>query len=727
MLTCSSLPEGHCLLWREGLQADAIRGGAEADGTPLLIATMQHEGGVHPGKAGSHLDKGGSCGCGGKEVQKEAFQTLVVAPLGTNGVPATIEGDMTRPCARPLNSMAELGEWQAGADLFNQCHIPLVGEPQRSRRGVLVCHDMQGGYGPGDRYPQGGTTENVYTFDHWDLCDVFVYFSHHRVTIPPASWVNAAHRHGVPILGTFITEWDKGAAECVALLSSLDRCLWYGEKLVEVALYYGFDGWLINIENCVTPDLVPHLVAFCEHLTRRMHEENLRSKVIWYDSLTFPEGVLKWQNRLSPLNQPFFDVTDGIFVNYAWEKEHPALSAALAKDRRHDVFVGIDVFGRGTYGGGKWACPTALDVIKEADCSVALFGPAWTFESEGRCDRRCFEQADARFWEVWRRCDFTEPKPTVRSLPFETSFNKGCGACQFVDGTLLSALPWCDIAASNNPPSPEQLAASPPGSAVCEVTSEKPYTGGSSLCLTGSLGSNDFAVFRLLSASVVVPPSLEMVLAVASEAPWAFRVAAVLQRGSESAVALLHPSEEVDDSVQCFPFLHLNPLTASHQDPWTRLSYRLDSPEDNWRLLSLLGICGDAAAFFHAQSGAPRSSPSSDPMQGRVFVGEIRLCPAPVTSPTDIPTIDTITLSDLSRNAHNTPNTVSITMSWRCINTAAYCNVCLNGMYQGRAYCNQYRLCDVPVDACLDVQLQVVLTNGTKLSMADVPRVHLEL
>lgn len=29
--------------------------------------------------------------------------------------------------------------------------------------------------------------------------DVFVYFSHHLVTIPPKGWIHAAHKHGVKV------------------------------------------------------------------------------------------------------------------------------------------------------------------------------------------------------------------------------------------------------------------------------------------------------------------------------------------------------------------------------------------------------------------------------------------------------------------------------------------------------------------------------------------------
>ena len=43
---------------------------------------------------------------------------------------------------------------------------------------------------------------------------------------------------------------------------------------------------------------------------------------------------------------------DGIFLNYNWSQQALVLSRALAGDRRGEVYVGIDVFGRGCYSGG---------------------------------------------------------------------------------------------------------------------------------------------------------------------------------------------------------------------------------------------------------------------------------------------------------------------------------------------------------------------------------------
>ena len=47
------------------------------------------------------------------------------------------------------------------------------------------------------------------------------------------------------VLGTFITEWDEGAAICNKLLSTKESAHKYAERLAELAVGLGFDGWLV--------------------------------------------------------------------------------------------------------------------------------------------------------------------------------------------------------------------------------------------------------------------------------------------------------------------------------------------------------------------------------------------------------------------------------------------------------------------------------------------------
>ncbi len=82
----------------------------------------------------------------------------------------------------------------------------------------LVCHDAgQCVYKQdaawGAMWGSGADSPHRhYTPLFWADVDVFVYFSHGFVTLPPSGWVAAAHTNGVPILGTVIMEWEVNPA-----------------------------------------------------------------------------------------------------------------------------------------------------------------------------------------------------------------------------------------------------------------------------------------------------------------------------------------------------------------------------------------------------------------------------------------------------------------------------------------------------------------------------------
>jgi mannosyl-glycoprotein endo-beta-N-acetylglucosaminidase len=141
---------------------------------------------------------------------------------------------------------------------------------------------MMGGYTEYDRWTQGrdGSDEGFWIKD-WDLIDTFVYFSHHLITIPPPCWIDAAHRNGVPVLGTFITEWNSGRQLCREIFSTSSSALRFASQLGAIARAYKFEGWLVNIENPLDSDsAVRHVLEFLRAL-RNVE----KCRVIWYGSL----------------------------------------------------------------------------------------------------------------------------------------------------------------------------------------------------------------------------------------------------------------------------------------------------------------------------------------------------------------------------------------------------------------------------------------------------------
>ncbi|GAB5355230.1 hypothetical protein AAMO2058_000187900 [Amorphochlora amoebiformis] len=303
-------------------------------------------------------------------------------------------------CATPIFRISQLETFDSKSetDILGISTIRLNASDLPNSPRVLHCHDMRGNYLVHDSRYQGGplgSGEGGYNFKHWDLVDIFCYFSHSLVTIPPKGWIDAGHRHGVRVIGTLITEWEAGEEANKCLCARPD---FFAKKLVEVAAYYGFDGWLVNIE-AKTPSY-SKMLDFVSKLTIRMHSKIPHSQVLFYDSLS-PDGSVSYSNKLQKnTNYPFFQVCDGVLINYFWAKGWPRQSASLAGDRRFDVYTGIDVFGRGTYGEGGFNTWVALEEILKGPTSTCLFAPGWTMENASSgLGRFEWERLESKFWE----------------------------------------------------------------------------------------------------------------------------------------------------------------------------------------------------------------------------------------------------------------------------------------------------------------------------------------
>lgn len=150
------------------------------------------------------------------------------------------------------------------------------------------------------RYIYGCSTGNGYTFYRWSNIDIFVYFSHHLVTIPPIGWIQLAHSNNVKILGTLITEFNEGKLICEKIFRTNDSWRNFADALVNICLTYKFDGYLLNIENDITnPET---MIKFVTYLTSEIKNISPDFMILWYDSVTI-EGKLKWQNELNNLNK----------------------------------------------------------------------------------------------------------------------------------------------------------------------------------------------------------------------------------------------------------------------------------------------------------------------------------------------------------------------------------------------------------------------------------------
>ncbi|KAF8875995.1 glycoside hydrolase family 85 protein [Infundibulicybe gibba] len=414
-----------------------------------------------------------------------------------------------------FKNLEELDRWadaprKGPGDVLGYTPRPRVADTREQNGKLLVCHDYKGGY-----------TESLfglsYTFNFWSVCDTFVYFSHHRVTVPPPGWVNAAHRQGVKILGTLIFE---GGAEpdCLRLLvgrlpssktgsakpwtgpTYLPLSVHYARVLADLAHQRGFDGYLLNFECPLAggTEQTQTLAAWITILQAEIIAKvGPHGQTIWYDSVVYT-GQLAWQDRLNGYNLPFFLSSTGLFTNYTWGRDYPALSAqyflgldpsltgntpesspAVSSKTLRDIYTGVDVWGRGSHGGGGFGLYKAITHIapESLGLSVALFGQAWTWESEQDKPGWNWEQwweYEKKLWvgpvdgvvevpEAPRRegepecihgpfipitsffCRTTPPNPL--DFPLHSNFCPGVGRTWFVEGKKVfqSKNGWTDV------------------------------------------------------------------------------------------------------------------------------------------------------------------------------------------------------------------------------------------------------------------------------------------
>ncbi|CAH7671142.1 glycosyl hydrolase family 85-domain-containing protein, partial [Phakopsora pachyrhizi] len=219
---------------------------------------------------------------------------------------------------------------------------------------LIVTHDFKGGYSE-NPYERG------YSFEWLGPTDKFIYFSHHRVTVPPTQWINACHNHGTKVLGTLIFEWDKideidlllrgpsdppRSTNYYLPLSQSDQkytpliSTYFADRLIDLALELDLHGWLINVEVDLpkydpirSGSISRSLKIWLEYLRLR-GELRLGPhwEVCWYDSLSHVDGRNQWLSRLDRVhNLPFFTSSSSIFLDYHWTSEHLTRSKQLLR------------------------------------------------------------------------------------------------------------------------------------------------------------------------------------------------------------------------------------------------------------------------------------------------------------------------------------------------------------------------------------------------------------
>lgn len=390
--------------------------------------------------------------------------------------------------------------------------------------------------------PNGFRTTRLYAPSMWQYLDSMAFWgSSDRddrvIMCPTAHTIDAAHRNGVRIYGKIFFHWN-ASPDDVALRRIRDLIQKDGDtfpvadKLIEAALYYGFDGWFLNQENYQTNSAdaqgIRDFMAYFRARSEDMGASHL--KMEWYDAMA-ENGNRSFQNALTNSNDGFMksgtNVTDTgstlaaheMFLNFWWYYNSSNLSnsRALALSRGidpYDLFAGIWTENYRNY--GKTPDPNSagnLDITwshlfpegAPHNTSVGLFAaetpwfkapfPAggvaqdqiyWSGPNSDPTDTVPAAGSPTPNW--YGLAHYIPANSVITRLPFVTNFNVGQGSFYKIDGTTVMTGPWTNLGVQDILPTWRWIVTSTGAETLTpSLDFTESYYGGSSLKVTGSL------------------------------------------------------------------------------------------------------------------------------------------------------------------------------------------------------------------------------------------------
>ena len=400
-----------------------------------------------------------------------------------------------------------------------------------------------------DNPSQGSLNIDYYSFSFWQYVDELVFWGGSAgeglILAPNPTLIDAAHRNGVKILGNifFPPIAYGGQFQWVNdFLQKSGTAFPVADKLIEVAEYYGFDGWFINQETAggnsqTAVDMRDFMIYF---------QENSNLEIEWYDAMT-ENGNVSWQNQLNSLNDWFFQwgdtlVSETMFLNFFWNVTGLNSSRTLAQSlnrSEYELFAGIDVEASGYNTGVSWSAlfPDNLAHVT----SLGIYRPDWCYNSS--VDLNDYYNKSSIFWVGWNH----DPSNTTTSnnwkgianyipaftqfteIPFVTNFCTGQGLDFYIDGDKLSypelaTTGWNNLSLQDVLPSWRWIVQSSGAKLQPEYDFTDAYYGGNCLKISGDLTSDNLIKLYKSNCFIASDTKLDIAFKTGSVAPTNMKV-----------------------------------------------------------------------------------------------------------------------------------------------------------------------------------------------------------
>lgn len=384
------------------------------------------------------------------------------------------------------------------------------------------------------------------------------------LNIPNPAYTDAAHRNGVLSLGCWF--WPREEDFSAFVAQNEDGSFPIADKMIEMALYFGFDGYFMNQEATISEEdshqLEKMLKYFQEKAPDYFHLQ-------WYDTILL-DGNLRYQNQFNEKNADWLldaegkVVNDSMFINYAFNEERISNSAKYAKELGLDpyqtLFPGTE---NDKYGyNPPYDTRSMFPENKPAHTGWGLFGTDFVWNRyENKFDPKAQDEVylrEKRYWsgpledptdlvgrtlykpykdpfhevdrENYKKWDgvahYIPARSVIGSYPFVTRFNTGQGQAFFLKGQEASEQEWHNASIQDLLPSWQWWIQRFDENGVSLddriAVSERPlqpsydyktaYDGGSSLKVSGSLKPAEKTELRLFKTQLAVDKEVELAL-----------------------------------------------------------------------------------------------------------------------------------------------------------------------------------------------------------------------
>ena len=347
----------------------------------------------------------------------------------------------------------------------------------------------------------------MFTYTYWQYLDIFMVFNNWNSSMS-AELFDVAHRNGVQVYNLIM---NPPAEEVEILIQQDDQGRFPGaDKLIEIAEFYGFDGWFFNLEAPGTPALAAQLRDFFIYFNEQGSARNVRAMM--YDSWA-ESGAVDYQNELNEVNDWYFQdeeqaAAHEYFLNYWYNRKKLADSRDLVLSygrNPYDVFAGFETWFDYWRSGGDLKYPVWDNFPANEPYRLSLACFQMNGARDIASDNADYYVKEGQFisgmnndpsntatGHEWQGLAHYYPaRSVIDSVPFVTNFNTGHGHLYAVDGVVRATGDWHNRGVQDLLPTWRWVVESDGTRLKPEFTWTDAYYGGSSLRVSGRLETDN--------------------------------------------------------------------------------------------------------------------------------------------------------------------------------------------------------------------------------------------